>query len=879
MKKAKYLFLFMILFSFPKVYAETIANHSTMKHTKKEIIDKYHETRSSFNYNKSVYEEVPSLNIPYKEGKLKAEVEKDTLNQLNFYRYLAGLNELTIDTTRQKANQKGALILAANHSLSHYPTKPSNMDESFYQEGYSACGSKSNTWQGNISNGYRIDRVPEAFIIDNTNVDGNVAHRSSMLNPKAKQVSFGFVNQYATMSIHYDNTNYNKDSYYPWPSSGYFPVEAMGQDSKTLWSIYLGNYQMTKDTKVILEYNNNSYIVNNSSLHYTNYSKNMYYSLPKELRLQITNSNQFISGAKVHVRIESLKNNHNIEYDVKFFSVKESMPEQVILDKKNVTIEIEEEEELKATVLPEEAFDKSVSWESSDSSIVTVSNGRIKGIKEGTATITVKTSNGKTDTCKVTVNKQTPGVLYSTHIQDIGWQKYYRDGELSGTTHQSKRLEAIKIKLKGISYSGSIEYKTHIEDYGWEKYFNRNNELSGTSGQAKRLEAIKIRLIGEVANHYDVYYRVHAQEFGWLGWARNGEEAGTAGYSYRLEGIEIKLVEKGKSLDDYQKQDSFKSQSNHAYIEPTKILYQSHIESIGWQQEVHEEQISGTTGKSLKLEAIKIMIEDGEYSGNVEYKTHIQDVGWEKTFKKNNDISGSLDGKRLEALEIRLTGEIKNYFDIYYRVHAQDVGWMNWAKNGEMSGTAGYGRRLEGIEIILVGKGSLPPVRANTKSNKAFLQKQVSYTTHVQDIGWQSEVADGAMAGTSGQSKRLEGIKIYFHNSEVGGDIEYRTHVEDYGWMDYVKNGEMSGTSGQSKRLEAIQIRLTGKLEEKYDIYYRVHAQDVGWMNWAKNGEKSGTAGYGRRLEGIEIVIVDKGDTPPNRNNIHTDKAFIDKNV
>ena len=69
--------------------------------------------------------------------------------------------------------------------------------------------------------------------------------------------------------------------------------------------------------------------------------------------------------------------------------------------------------------------------------------------------------------------------------------------------------------------------------------------MSGTSGQAKRLEAIQIRLTGELAQLYDVYYRVHAQSYGWLGWAKNGGNAGTAGYAKRLEGIEIRLVEKG----------------------------------------------------------------------------------------------------------------------------------------------------------------------------------------------------------------------------------------------------------------------------------------------------------------------------------------------
>ena len=38
--------------------------------------------------------------------------------------------------------------------------------------------------------------------------------------------------------------------------------------------------------------------------------------------------------------------------------------------------------------------------------------------------------------------------------------------------------------------------------------------------------------------------------------------------------------------------------------------------------------------------------------------------------------------------------------------------------------------------------------------------------------------------------------------------VSYRTHVQTYGWQGYVKDGEMSGTSGQSKRLEGININL-----------------------------------------------------------------------
>jgi len=153
-----------------------------------------------------------------------------------------------------------------------------------------------------------------------------------------------------------------------------------------------------------------------------------------------------------------------------------------------------------------------------------------------------------------------------------------------------------------------------------------------------------------------------------------------------------------------------------------------------------------------------------------------------------------------------------------------------------------------------------------------FSSQSVSYQTHVQDIGWQDYVSDGAVSGTSAQSKRLEAIRIKMELEGIGGGIEYRTHVQDIGWQEWVSNNALSGTSGQSKRLEAIQIRLTGEAATLYDVFYRVHAQNTGWMDWAKNGESSGTAGYSYRLEAIEIRLVQKGDAAPGL----TTRPFID---
>lgn len=74
---------------------------------------------------------------------------------------------------------------------------------------------------------------------------------------------------------------------------------------------------------------------------------------------------------------------------------------------KQINIKKGATKKLTATVLPTDSTDK-LTWSSSNKKVVTVDkNGKIKGVKTGTATITVKTASGKKATCKVTVVKNT----------------------------------------------------------------------------------------------------------------------------------------------------------------------------------------------------------------------------------------------------------------------------------------------------------------------------------------------------------------------------------------------------------------------------------------------------------------------------------------
>ena len=99
-------------------------------------------------------------------------------------------------------------------------------------------------------------------------------------------------------------------------------------------------------------------------------------------------------------------------------------------------------------------------------------------------------------------------------------------------------------------------------------------------------------------------------------------------------------------------------------------------------------------------------------------------------------------------MQIRLTGELSNHYDVRYRVHIQTYGDnQGWVYNGALAGTTGEGKRLEEIQIQLIPKDTSGQVAS------------VHYRVHRQTYGWENKWAkDGQVSGTVGQAKRLEGI-------------------------------------------------------------------------------------------------------------------------
>ena len=284
-----------------------------------------------------------------------------------------------------------------------------------------------------------------------------------------------------------------------------------------------------------------------------------------------------------------------------------------------------------------------------------------------------------------------------------------------------------------------------------------------------------------------------------------------------------------------------------------KITYQAHVQVKGWMKTVKNGQTAGTTGQSKRLEAIKINLKDGKKSA-IKYRAHVQNDGWQG-WKSSGQIAGTI-GKslRLEAIQIKLTGNYAKKYDVYYRVHVANAGWLAWTSNGKTAGSTGAAIRAEAIEIKLVKKGTIVSGTGIADISKT----ELTSTANVQGKGWMSTVSEGSTCGTTGQSKRLEAIKVNLKDYDGKSGIRYIAHVSNIGWQGWKTSGQLAGTTGKGQQIEAMKILLTGSIAKYYDVYYRLHVAGKGWLGWAKNGETAGTTGGGIRAEAVEIKLVAK---------------------
>lgn len=140
--------------------------------------------------------------------------------------------------------------------------------------------------------------------------------------------------------------------------------------------------------------------------------------------------------------------------------------ENITLSKTELALEIGGEETLTATVTPEDASEKTVTWSVSPAGIATVSDGKVTAVAESSATVTA-TAGGKSATCSVTVKapEKTPEIVPVRYtVTKEEWET-------------AMNLESIpNLTIRILSVNGTeVEYRDLFYDNGkWHDLFSEN---------------------------------------------------------------------------------------------------------------------------------------------------------------------------------------------------------------------------------------------------------------------------------------------------------------------------------------------------------------------------------------------------------------------
>lgn len=133
----------------------------------------------------------------------------------------------------------------------------------------------------------------------------------------------------------------------------------------------------------------------------------------------------------------------------------------ISLDSATLSLTIGDEYTLTATVVPDSATDKTVSWTTSNASVATVSAGKVKAIAEGTATI-IATAGTQTATCTVTIEKS------NTQINADGVSGTVTDAE--GNTYAIVKIGKqwwMAENLKAAKYNDGTLIPNRANDSAW----------------------------------------------------------------------------------------------------------------------------------------------------------------------------------------------------------------------------------------------------------------------------------------------------------------------------------------------------------------------------------------------------------------------------
>lgn len=179
-------------------------------------------------------------------------------------------------------------------------------------------------------------------------------------------------------------------------------------------------------------------------------------------------------------------------------------PTSIKLDQDAITLEVNGTETLTATVAPETAENRSVTWTTNNEDVATVTiGGKVTGISAGEATITARTSNGLTETCKVTVRKRELAAQEALKISGVSSLTFSKsatfkteggsgDGEVRWSITSGKKYATINAKTGKVLATGIGTVTVKAEKEGDGQYKDASTTFQFKTVLPKKNEVVTI---------------------------------------------------------------------------------------------------------------------------------------------------------------------------------------------------------------------------------------------------------------------------------------------------------------------------------------------------------------------------------------------------
>lgn len=199
------------------------------------------------------------------------------------------------------------------------------------------------------------------------------------------------------------------------------------------------------------------------------------------------------------------------------------------------------------------------------------------------------------------------------------------------------------------------------------------------------------------------------------------------------------------------------------------VYYSGYFSGNGWSAVRENGAPLNTSGT---LEAVSMRVENVD--GGISYRVYLQRGGWQP-WTADGEAAGLPDeGNIVEAIEVRLTGNVAQHLDVYYSTTLSSQGTLGWSKNGQASGSIGYGYPIQDFQVKLTAKIGEAPGSTDNRIISIFQQgfqevdgvRKFLYDDGTPHNGWM-DYEDGNRYYIMGGDvltgwQYLDGMKFYF---------------------------------------------------------------------------------------------------------------------